>query len=446
MFFVAALSVLGVQSVNATVSNPPTSLPLAPTHNAADVLSIYSEAYTNVATFSGLTGVGDVKEERTVLGDKMLYFENGFNSWSYINFESPVNIDTYDVIFMDIYVVAGTTTDLKVSFAEGSSTFNIRVTEGWNKVEIDLNDYRILATPPDFTQVGKIGIINAGGYARTIYIDNIYACKTVPTELLYAPTQPASSPKQKSANVLPVFTNAYPNEVGLQFNSSTPGDIKKFKGIDYTGISNLDKMIYIKNGLNSGDGGLDFPQPIDVSGYDSIHMDLYLVDAASLPLRFRFGLGTGAIAPNPTATVATAVTGWNSININLRDFVALTTTGYDLTTMNGFGFWHKTGGKRTVFVDNIYFYKKGITTGLNELSEKVQLMTYPNPVIDNLSINSERTINSVQVYNLAGQNIKTVQGKGNRLDINLQDNMKGVYTLQILLEDGNVVTKKIVKM
>lgn len=355
LFFVVIMYLLGTQTLLATVSNPPETLPVAPTHNATDVLSIYSGAYTNATTIGSLSGVGTIKEERTVLGDNMLYFENGLNSWSYINFGSPVNISDYNVIFMDIYVVSGLNTDIKISFGDGTSTFNIRVTEGWNKVEIDMNDYRILPIPPNFTQIRKIGIINNSGSARTIYVDNIYACKAVPTELLTAPTQPAATPTQSISDVLPVFSDAYSNGIGFSVLALTPGSPKKYKGINFPPSTTIDKMFWIKGGMTNGDGGLLFTTPQNVSSYDYLHLDLYL-DGISFPMRFRFGTGTGSIAPNPSIPVFTAQPGWNSINIKLSDFVALS-TGFDLSTMNGFGFWHKTGGTRTVFIDNVYFYK-----------------------------------------------------------------------------------------
>lgn len=182
MFFVAAFSFLGMQSISAAVTNPPESLPAAPIHDAEKVLSLYSGAYTNAVGIKGFTVPGKTQTDfrTTVLGDEMIYFEGALNSWTSIKFDNPVDIDAYDVVYADVYLVSGASTKLKVMFQ--NSTYNCIVAtlnEGWNKVEIKLDDFRNppsdakQPTPPDFKAVEQIGFLNNSGYARTVYIDNI---------------------------------------------------------------------------------------------------------------------------------------------------------------------------------------------------------------------------------------------------------------------------------
>lgn len=265
LFFVAAMTLLGVQSAMAAVSDPPEAIPATPTHESASVLSAFSGAYTNATNISGFIGPG-TSLVATVLGDEMVSMNAGLSGWTYINFETPLNINDYDSIYMDVYLVASPFT-MKLRFnASSGYTLSTQIIEGWNRVKVNIDDLRALATPPDFTNISSIGFINGAGYARTIYIDNIYA------------------------------------------------------------------------------------------------------------------------------------------------------------------------------------YKKDVSTDMKIQSNEISTSIYPNPVIDKVYVESKVVINAIQVFNLAGQNIKTVQVKGNRLNVNLQDNLKGVYTLQILLEDGSIITKKIVKI
>lgn len=264
MFCVGIAFLFGMQNVMAAVPNPPETLPATPTHESTSVLSVFSGAYTNATNISGFSGPGTSTVE-TVLGDEMVYMNAGLGGWTYINFETPLNINDYDSIYMDVYLVASPFT-MKVRFnASSGYTLSTQIEEGWNRVKVDIDDLRVLATPPDFTQISSIGFINGGGYARTVYIDNIYAYKS-------------------------------------------------------------------------------------------------------------------------------------------------------------------------------------ISTNLNVLSNAITTSTYPNPVIDKIYVESEVVINTVQVFNLAGQEIKTVQGKNKRLEINLKDEVEGIYILQILYENGDKTFKKIVKI
>ncbi|MDX9747653.1 MAG: T9SS type A sorting domain-containing protein [Paludibacter sp.] len=447
LLLVAAVSLFSIQSAMAVVPNPPEALPAAPTHDAGIVKSVFSGAYTNAAIISGFSGVGDIKEIRQVLGDDMIYIENGLNEWANVEFASALSIDGYKVLFMDVYVVA-TAFNLKLSLGDGSSTFSIPVVEGWNKVEIDLNDYRVLATPPDMTNITKLGFLNDAGYPRTIYVDNIYAANVVPTEILTGPTVAGPNTQAISAtSVLPIFSDVYPNEVGCSLLPETVGLVKKLKGLNFSGSTALDKMFFIKNGLNSGGGGYLFTHTVDATAYEYIHVDFFL-DGTSFPVRFRFGVNTatftGSVSPNPTSALYTAQPGWNSVNLKFSDLTSLLGT-LDLTQLNGFGFFNKSGYARTVYVDNLYLYSTSPTTAVNELQGDVVVSTFPNPASGQVVVESSSSISKVDLISINGQKLQTVHGIGNRFHVNISDNACGVYILNVTLENGQTVTQRVVK-
>ncbi len=183
---VVAMALLGIQTTIAAVDNPPTTLPAVPTHDASNVFSIFSGVYTNQVAISKFSGPPAQKASvENVLGDDMIYLQDGLNSWSYVHFDQTINIDDYEKIHMDVYVVSGAFS-LKVLFPSGnidndklgsSVMFTPPLQEGWNSVDMNLADYRALAADkvPDFKKVTRIGFINNGGQPRTVYIDNIYA-------------------------------------------------------------------------------------------------------------------------------------------------------------------------------------------------------------------------------------------------------------------------------
>lgn len=76
----------------------------------------------------------------------------------------------------------------------------------------------------------------------------------------------------------------------------------------------------------------------------------------------------------------------------------------------------------------------------------VSLNYYPNPVKNTLTITAEKSIRSVSIYNLLGQNIKNQSVNKNSARIDLQSLASGVYVVKTILENGQIQeTFKIIK-
>lgn len=455
--FGALLFFAGMQHVAAQSPNPPVTLPTAPSHSESEVLSIYSDAYTvNPAAEFVFTGSSATEVE--ISGDPVKYVKIGTESGgtaygsAVFTFNAPVDISGYKVLFMDVYAVEANTFNLRVGFNTQNTTektISYRVATGWNKLEIELNDYKILSPSPDFSQMTEIRLTGEG--ARNLYIDNIYACTATPTDLLNAPTVSAPIPTRKISDVLPIFTDTYSNEIGASIDVSTGGTTKKFKVLDFN--SNLDKMIYVVGG-SSGNGGLNFNSAIDVSEYDSLHFDVY-INSANLTLTtpLRIVIGGFATKSSPAVASANVVNGWNSIDVSLEDLAASALANnsasiVDYTNLKNKAFWlfAANGGSRTFFLDNVYFYKKASTnTDIKNAAPETKINVYLNSVSGNLSVTSGKIIDVVYVYDITGKNIKTVQVNAGNVEIDMQDQASGFYVLTVVSEDGSVFTEKIVK-
>ncbi|QIG88738.1 T9SS type A sorting domain-containing protein [Chryseobacterium sp. POL2] len=92
---------------------------------------------------------------------------------------------------------------------------------------------------------------------------------------------------------------------------------------------------------------------------------------------------------------------------------------------------------------NAWLVKLGGTLGTNE-SSKNKVTIYPNPVKDLLNISSENKIESVNVFNLAGQkslsNPQLINGQ-----LNVSQLTSGTYLLDITYQNGETETVKIIK-
>lgn len=75
-----------------------------------------------------------------------------------------------------------------------------------------------------------------------------------------------------------------------------------------------------------------------------------------------------------------------------------------------------------------------------ELNKSIKM--YPNPVGDNLFIDSKIPITKIQIYSLLGQLVK--EKKSNLRRISLRDLNSGIYMIKIFANDKSV-TKKLIK-
>jgi len=98
----------------------------------------------------------------------------------------------------------------------------------------------------------------------------------------------------------------------------------------------------------------------------------------------------------------------------------------------------------TVFIDNISFGDG--TTSVNSLSADVGTITcYPNPVLNQLTVNANSDISEVIVRNLLGQAVRTVVVNNTQATLDMSQMPAGNYFVTTKLADGGISTQKVVK-
>ena len=78
----------------------------------------------------------------------------------------------------------------------------------------------------------------------------------------------------------------------------------------------------------------------------------------------------------------------------------------------------------------------------NELRNKSQFKIHPNPSNGSFTLEHSASIQTFEVYNVNGQKVQ-VELFNSQLD--LTDQHKGIYLLRVLLESGELVSKKLIK-
>lgn len=149
-----------------------TEAPPTPTQDEADVISIYSHIYTDIAdvNLDPDWGQATVTEEVEVEGQNVLKMA-GLN-YQGISWENNVQ-DVSDKTYLHVDVWCAVETDINISLIGNGENPVTNTTEAgmWVSLDIPLSEY----TTPDLTQTIQLKFDDAGsGAAPTIYVANIY--------------------------------------------------------------------------------------------------------------------------------------------------------------------------------------------------------------------------------------------------------------------------------
>jgi len=98
---------------------------------------------------------------------------------------------------------------------------------------------------------------------------------------------------------------------------------------------------------------------------------------------------------------------------------------------------------RGMFVlDNITVFGSAfIYTNINDLKNESNVALYPNPVSDNLIVKSNEIIKKIEIYNLIGQKIETIEKCETEINVDVSNYNNGLYILKIKTLKGEISKK-----
>ena len=359
-------------SKSAAAPTAPTASAPAPSADSANVVSIFSDAYTDLegTDFNPNWGQATVVTTETIDGGSVLKYAG-------LNYQGTVlsaaqDVSGYDTLHVDFWTADSTALNLFLinsgdvtggDAVEVAYAFDVSVTGSWVSVDIPLSSF----SPVDLTMVDQMKVDGNG----TIFWDNIYFSKSAAAPT--APTASAPAPSADSANVVSIFSDAYTDLEGTDFNPNwgqatvvttetiDGGSVLKYAGLNYQGTA------------------LSAAQ--DVSGYDTLHVDFWTADSTALNL---FLINSGDVTGGDAVEVAYAfdvsVTGsWVSVDIPLSSFSPVDLTMVDQMKVDGNG---------TIFWDNIYFSKSaagddlGLGTGDDDVLNIGEVINFDSMIVD----------------------------------------------------------------
>jgi len=312
-----------------------------PTIDAANVISIYSDAYTP-------TTVSDLPTEWSGSGFEEIQIE-GNNTINYFDLEftgivtdygNPTDLTGMDFVHFDYWSPDVSTLGLKlVNTAVDPAQEDIESPETielgtWVSVDIPLDDYAI-----DRSQITQI-LFDALGNTANLYMDNLFFYSAPPTE----PSAAAPTPTVDAANVISIYSDAYTpitvSELPTEWSGSGFEEIQlegnntiKYFDLDFTGIVT------------------DYGNPTDLTAMTHVHLDYWTADGTELGIK----LVNTAVDPaqEDLESFGTVTQGqWVSVDIPLDDFAM------DRSQVTQILIDNLVAGDAsiTVYIDNLYFY------------------------------------------------------------------------------------------
>ena len=167
------ISDITIQEVGGAVAPPEVEHPAAapaPTRDAAQVFSIYSDVYTTTVT-RGMGSWGQTtREEEVVLaeGDHAFYYSTcNYLGWELNGNTTIGDLNAYPMLHMDVYVAeAGSIGFTPIWGGEAEKAYALQ--PGWNALDINLT--------ADFVGINLTNIFQLkwANMPATCYIDNVY--------------------------------------------------------------------------------------------------------------------------------------------------------------------------------------------------------------------------------------------------------------------------------
>jgi len=326
-----------------------------PTQDASKVISLFSDKYSNVPVdyYNGYWAPYQttLSSDFEVEGDHVLNYTN-FNFVGIQMSSPPVNATSMSHLHLDIYLPnampAGANFKIQVldfgangiyggnDDKTGETTITAPTLQGqkWVSLNIPLTAFAGLTSKAHIGQVIFVGTNISGFYADNIYFYNDGSI--IPA----TPTVAAPTPTHAASGVLSIFSDAYTNVAGTNFNPNW-GQATQVSQVSVSGNNTLKY-----SGLNYQ--GTQFGSNLNVSTYGYLHIDYYSSNSTALnfylispgPVEKAYSLSV------PTGT-GTNNNGWKSIDIPLSAFSPVA-----LNNLIQF----KVDGNGDIFFDNIYFH------------------------------------------------------------------------------------------
>jgi hypothetical protein len=432
---------IGLSVTDVSAQAPATAAP-TPTVASSNVISMFSNAYTNVPVNTWHTdwSAATLTEVQIAGNDTKQYTDLNFVGVETVG-PNMIDATAMQTLHIDIWTPNMTSFRIKLvdfgangEFAGGDDTEHeitfIPVQNNWNSYDIPLSNFLGLTSRAHLAQMIFSGDPAGSG---TLYVDNVYFSNVAVTEP--APTAAAPTPTRDPSTVISMFSNAYTNvpvntwktdwSVATYTEVQVAGnDTKKYSALNFVGIETVG------------------PNMIDATTMQYFHVDAWTPNMTTFRIKLVDFGADGAFAGGDDVehelTFTPTQNAWNSYDIPLANFTGLTTREHIAQLI----FSGNPAGSGTVYIDNVYFSSVPLSTAKFTAHS---LKIYPNPVSDLVTIEAASALQKVTVYNILGQQVLSIMPQAATATLDVSALQAGVYVLQAE-SDGNTISQRIIKI
>lgn len=324
----------------------------APTPEAAeaDVLSIFSDSYTDPASVNYFPNWGQstTYEQVDLGGNAAIKYGNA--NYQGIDLGGEYDASGYEFVHIDVWSADYASIPFFIIDTSGERPVNLEVTAGeWTSIDIPLSAFIDQGISVNNVFQFKFDVQPDNG--GTFYIDNLYFYN----QTAAAPDSPqaaAPAPTFDAANVISLFSDAYTDEAmatwRTDWSDATLEDIavagnavKKYSALNFVGAEPVNQ--------------------IDASAMTHFSTDIWTGDATQIRIKLvDFGAnGTYQGGDDSEHEIVLNFDNgdftrntWVTLDIPLADFTGLTSQSNIAQLIYSGG----PAGETTVYVDNIYFH------------------------------------------------------------------------------------------
>ncbi len=505
-FYVLAVLLIGGQVSQA--ADPTTSAP-TPTAAAAKVISVFSNAYTNLTgtNFNPNWGQNTAVSFVSLGNDSILKYSN-------LNYQGTefVNTSVFAMTHLHVDVWSSDETSLQVTPVSPGAEKLVALTpltlNSWNSYDIPLTSFAGV----DLTKVYQFKFVGSGG--KTVYLDNLYFVNKAAADT-EKPTAFTAIKGSVTYNSVALVLNATDNSGVVAYDityGTTTVSTSALSGASKTyTVTGLESLTDYNFSIVAKDASGNTTTPIVVAATTAAGFAVPTV-AAQTPtalsanvISFYSDAYTNVVGTNFAASwgqptvLSTYMIGVNATmkyegftyqGIELASHVNASTMNklhVDVWTPNetniritpispskefsivltplNLNVWNSYDLDLSAFtgvvMSDIFQFKLDGGTGkivyldnlylYNSNPSAVKSLTvnginvYPNPVVNTITIAAQTSISQVIVRNLLGQVVKTVKANGVEQTLDMSTVAAGNYLLTVKKVDGTMSTQKILK-
>ncbi len=325
----------------------PTAAAPTPTVDKGNVISLYSNVYTNVPVDTWNTRWQYSTTESAFIkvdnDDVIRYYNLNFVGVEFSS--SPINATPMTHFHIDVWTPDPTPSpkNIKIMLVDfgangvygGGDDVSHEITisapmlqsNRWVSLDIPLASFSALTTRAHLAQLVLSGTVS------NLFVDNVYLYKA---QTQTSPSTPAPVPSYPAGDVISVFSDSYQNISGTNFAPSWGQSTV----VTQPSIGGNTTLLY--SGLNYQ--GIQLGSSQNVSSYGFLHIDYYSTNATALQV---FLISPGPVETAYPLSVPTG-SGWRSVDIPLSAFSPVALSNVIQLKFVGNG---------NVYLDNILFRK-----------------------------------------------------------------------------------------